>query len=330
MAEGRRRRVSGWVLAGLVVAALGASAGDAGAEGSDADRYFREGQELMAQQKYADACKKFESSLKLDTQLGTQLNLAFCYEKIGATWYAWVEYKEAELRAIAQARKDRADFAHGRQRELEKGLARAVIKVSMPAPDVVMVEDRAIPDAHKGAPFAVESGVRKLTFKRSGKKPVEREVNVPKQGQPYVIEAPAAYEDEDLPPPPPPPKVEAPPPPPPPPESGGSRFLAYGALGLGAVGVGLGAAAGVLALSAKSDVEAQCNTPNKKCTTAEGNAALSRGQSMATISTVSFIAGGALVASGVALFFILPSGKKAAIAPAFTPGGASLSAAAAF
>lgn len=325
-----KRRVFGWVIAGLLVGALGASAGDAAAEGTDADRYFREGQELMAQQKYADACKKFESSLKLDVQLGTQLNLAFCYEKIGATWYAWVEYKEAELRAMAQARKDRADFAHGRQRELEKGLARATIKVSMPAPDVVMVEDRVIPDAHKGSPFAVEAGVRKFTFKRSGKKPVEREVSIPKQSQPFVVEAPSAYEDEDLP-PPPPPKVEAPPSPPPPADTGGgSRFLAYGALGLGAVGVGLGAAAGVLALSAKSDVESQCNTPDKKCTTAEGNAALSRGQSMATISTVSFIAGGALVASGVALFFILPSGKKAAIAPSFTPGGAELSAAATF
>lgn len=318
----------------MVLAALAALASPpaARAEGSDADRYFREGQELMAQQKYADACKKFESSFKLDTQLGTQLNLAFCYEKIGAAWYAWVEYKEAELRALAQARKDRADFARQRQKELEKGLAKVVVKVGMPAPDAVVVEDRTIPDAHKGTVFAAEPGVRKFTFRRQGKKPIEREVNIGKSPSPFVVESPTAYEDEDVAPPPPAPKVEAPPPPAAPkPEGGGdNRWVAYGAIGLGVIGVGIGAATGFLTLEAKSDVEQKCNTPTKQCNTADGNAALDRAKSMATISTVSFVAGGALAVSGVVLLFVLPSGKHARIVPVVGPASAGLTAAAAF
>jgi hypothetical protein len=305
--------------AALFAAAL-LIAPSAGAQGSDADRYFREGQDLMAQQKYADACKRFESSLKLDAQLGTQLNLAFCYEKLGATWYAWLEYKEAEVRALAQARKDRADFARQRQAELGKNLAKVVMKVNTPAPDVVIVEDRTIPDAHKGVVFAAEPGVRKFTFKRAGKKPVEREVTIAKQPSPFVVETPTAYEDEPVAPTPrpdKPDKPDKPDPPPPPPAEGTSpiKYAAFGAIGLGVVGVGIGAATGIIVLEKETDARAGLDPKTSDCfADAKGDACRSA-HGLATVATVGFIAGGAVLAGGVVMLLLAPSGKQAGVTP---------------
>ena len=71
-----------------------------------AEALFNEGRKLAASGKYADACPKFEASQKLDPGLGTLLNLAECYEKIGKTASAWAEYREAIPLARASGSKD--------------------------------------------------------------------------------------------------------------------------------------------------------------------------------------------------------------------------------
>ena len=54
--------------------------------------------------------------------LGTLINLAFCHKEQGASWYAWLEFREAEVKATELNRADRRDFAHARLVELEKQL----------------------------------------------------------------------------------------------------------------------------------------------------------------------------------------------------------------
>ena len=46
---------------------------------------FKEARALVGDGKYAEACPKFEQSLALEVGVGTQFNLADCWEHIGRT-----------------------------------------------------------------------------------------------------------------------------------------------------------------------------------------------------------------------------------------------------
>src|SRR5512139_1741852 len=77
-----------WVVAAAFALLANLAASAARAQASDkaaAEALFDEGRKLMAEGKYAAACAKLEASQKLDAGVGTQLNLADCYEKSGKT-----------------------------------------------------------------------------------------------------------------------------------------------------------------------------------------------------------------------------------------------------
>src|SRR6476661_10803784 len=74
-----------------------------------AEALFGEGRRLMSAGRYAEACPKLEASLKLDSGVGTMLNLAECYEKNGQTASAWTEFREAVSAARDAGSKDRSD-----------------------------------------------------------------------------------------------------------------------------------------------------------------------------------------------------------------------------
>jgi hypothetical protein len=85
---------------------------------------------------------------------------------------------------------------------------------------------------------------------------------------------------------------------------GTQRVLAIVAGAVGVAGVGVGSAFGLIAISDKNDAQRQC--PNL-CRTQAGVDAWHKAGTMATISTIGFAAGGALVAGGLALWFTAPS-----------------------
>jgi hypothetical protein len=100
------------------------------------------------------------------------------------------------------------------------------------------------------------------------------------------------------------------------------RTLGLVAGGLGAVGLGVGAAFGIKAMGDKND--AHCDTTNA-CKAGP----LSDARGSATISTIGFVAGGALLAGGAALVLLAPRvrGADAAalqIAPAVGASDAGL------
>lgn len=111
------RRATGW---GLVISLqlFGASRGwgaDAHSETKAvARRLFDRARELMTEQRYDEACGKFEESQRLDPGGGTLLNLALCYELSGRTASAWVTFHQAALLAERHGRSDRKVFAEQR------------------------------------------------------------------------------------------------------------------------------------------------------------------------------------------------------------------------
>ena len=78
-----RRLLACAVVFSASVTTAGARADDANA--SSADRLFNEANGLVQTGHYAEACPKFEQSQKLDPAIGTQFNLADCFEHVGRT-----------------------------------------------------------------------------------------------------------------------------------------------------------------------------------------------------------------------------------------------------
>lgn len=89
----------------------------------------------MAEKRYPAACAKFEESQNLDPGLGTQLNLADCYEKIGRTASAWALFLEVEAKAKAVHQTPREQYARQRATQLASKLAKLTLEVRWPNHD---------------------------------------------------------------------------------------------------------------------------------------------------------------------------------------------------
>jgi hypothetical protein len=117
---------------GLVTAA--SSTALAQPSGAQAEVLFRNGQELLAQGKIAEACAAFDASEKLDPGVSTVLNQANCREKNGQLATAWGLFLEAERQTRAatdDAGKQLHQVAADHAQKLEPRLS--TLKLSVPA-----------------------------------------------------------------------------------------------------------------------------------------------------------------------------------------------------
>jgi hypothetical protein len=282
---------------------------------ADAERLFREGQKLLEERRFGEACPKFEQAYNKDRQLGTLINLAFCHKEQGAIWYAWLEFREAEVKAHELNRLDRRDFAKQRLVELEKQLPKLVVdnpqKVALTD---VLVEDRKVWEAERGTAFAAEQGQRKFVFRAKGKKPATALINVTGSNKVQHVVVP---DMEDGSPDPPPPvasndgaagdgakgadaAVK------PDPDAGSlQRTLGWVAIGVGGAAVVVGSITGLITLSSPCSSGKACDPDMRDSARTTG-----------TISDVSFILAGLGVGGGIALLLTAPAAAPGAPASA--------------
>ena len=157
----------------------------------------------------------------------------------------------------------------------------------------------------------VDPGAHVVTASAAGRKTWTKRLEVP-TAKNIAVEVPVLETDAAASAPvvrKPPPRKEGPLLPPPP-ESGPEpmKIAGYVATGVGVVGLAIGTITGLAALGKRSDAENKCESYPSRCS-AEGSAANDDAKKFATISTISLIAGGVLVAGGLVL--ILTSPKKA-------------------
>lgn len=107
----------------------GVARAQSGAEKAMAEQLFETGRTLTKKGKHAEACPKFEASFALEPALGTQLNLARCYERLGKLASAWGHYREAAGRAKQAGQLQRERAARSFAAALEPRLPRLVIRV---------------------------------------------------------------------------------------------------------------------------------------------------------------------------------------------------------
>jgi len=267
---------------------------------ADAERLFREGQKLLEERRFGEACPKFEAAYSKDHSLGTLINLAFCHKEQGAIWYAWLEFREAEVKATELNRPDRRDFAKQRLAELDKQLPKVIVdnpqKVQLTD---VLVEDRKVWEAERGAVFAAEVGQRRFIFKAKGKKNGVLLINITKSDKVQHVTVPDMEDGTDEPPkaesPGEPPKPEAPNPPEP---SDGSmqRTIGWVSIGVGGVAAIVGSIEGISTLSSTCSGARTC-PPDER----------SSANTTATIADVAFIVAGLGIVGGIALIATAPS-----------------------
>jgi len=319
-------------LLGFSACCLVLGAGSASAQSDEqraaAQALFDEARRLMGDGRHAEACPKLEESQRLDPGVGTQFNLAVCYETIGRTASAWSLFLEVAATANRGAERAREQVARARAAALEPRLPRLRIVVPEQARTSGLRVERGsvqVGPAQWGVPLPTDPGRYEVTASAPGKRPWRIDVTVEQNPETYTVtlrplaDAPARASGaarEEL-----------------------SWFEALGtqrkiALGVGAgavVALGVGGVFGLLALDADSESGETCRDNACDATgLRRRNDALAHGNR----ATVVFIAGGALAAAAVTLYLTgeseddarqeRPHARAFEIAPAVLAGGAGL------
>lgn len=252
----------------------------------------------------AGAIPHFVKSLELEQNVGARFNLAVCSAREGRAAEAWNHYKAAEQLALAKKDAKRADLAHNAAAELD----RKVLKVRLVLPSdttvKLTIDGRVVPTTDHwivGTSYALEPGVAHAFV-----------VEIPGQPKPWTksdvrgeagVELPAMVVEVDR------PKEtiiiqeET--------RTPALRTVSYVVGGVGVAALATGGVFAILAASSRSDAKSACEeggysypetcNPTRQ---ADIDPANDRAKSQATVSTVMAIGGGALVATGVALFFM--------------------------
>lgn len=312
-----------WLVVSWAMAVLLASAG-ARAESSEqrraaAEALFDEAGRLFKKGEYTAACTKLATSQHLDPAVGTLLNLGRCYEKIGKTASAWLAFVDAAAAAKASGEKERESRARKEASRLEPAVPKLVLQVSDEANVeglTIQRDEEAVPKALWKIAAPTNPGDHTIRVSAPGKKPWSTSVRLAagktealvipvledqpgaKRVSPGSMKQPASPATE--------PGATSPAP-------SGLATHHIVAIVLGGAGVATLATGGVFGLLAKSDAD----TANKACgeTSCSTRDALHANDSAlekATISTILFGAGGALLAGGVVFWFADPWAKEQA------------------
>lgn len=302
-------------------------------EKAAAEALFDEGVELLKAKKYEEACRKLESSLRIESGIGTLLFLGECYKQLGRTASAWATFREAASKAEAAGERGRAEAGMKRADELEPLLSKVTFQVAEQNREIegLRIQQAGLDVSRPlwGTPVPVDPGKIMVTAEAPGYEKFELEVKV-KQG-PAAIEVKipplVALPEEEMPAESAPESATSANPTEPVEASdpGAGRRTAGIVLGsAGVVGLGVGGIFGLVAMNHEKKARDVC-TDNLCDPSSDGVDRTNKAQTAALVSTIGFVAGGALLAGGLVLYFTAPkTGEVATLQIGGRPGGASL------
>jgi hypothetical protein len=298
-----------------------------------AQSLYDEGKKLLAAGKWVEACPKLEESQRLDATPVTEFYLADCYERAGRTASAWTTFLDlaaTEHKAGGAKSAERERVARGRASALEPKLTQLVIDVpaSVRVPGLVVKRDAEIVrEGQWGSQVAVDPGKHTIEASAPGKTTWTSSQDVQGAGTKTTVrvealaDAPVAA----------PPATAVPPPPaasvtPATEQASSSPLKTVGLVvgGVGVAGLAVGGIFGAVALSKNSQANSgHCggSLGSANQCDATGVDLRSSAVSAGNVSTIGFVAGGVLLATGATLFLIAPSGHVQAAPAVGTSGG---------
>lgn len=305
------------VACSLVVVVPEARAQEATTTGT-ATALFDQAVALMERGNFAEACPKLARSNELSPNGGTLFALAECYERSGKIASAWVTYKEAAIRANAAKRVDAETRANDAAARLAPNISKLVIEVPPPASVdglSVALDGRPVARAEWGVATPIDPGRHTMRISAPNRVTATREVafdgtaaqktvSIPVLAvRPAPVPEPVVAEGE--------------------PRGRTQRILGFVVGGVGVAGLAMGAVFGFRASAQNDEASAHCRDVN--LCDAEGIRLDEEARDAAMVSTVAFIAGGALAAGGLVLLLTAPNARgparSATLGVRGAPGG---------
>jgi hypothetical protein len=281
------------------------------ADRAAADALFDEARKLMAEGRHARACPKLAAAQKLRPGVGTLLNLAACYEKLGRTASAWATFRDAAT-AAQHSGDERQAVAEENEKRLAPRLTRLTIVVASPVPGLVVARDGLPVDVELwGVPLPIDPGTYLVEAHAPGRAIWSKMVEVKDDGATVPVTVPAlASEPVSARATPPalasaPPSASAPGTAVP---SSSQRTLGIALVAGGAVGAVVGTVFGLMSMSAHDAAAQVCTLgPSHDQCDSGGYDTNQRAINFGNISTIAFVVGGAALATGGTLWLTAPS-----------------------
>jgi hypothetical protein len=269
---------------------------------ADAEEIYVAAVAAMKQGDYAIACPRFAEARRLKPDATPALmGLALCLDKRGATASAWSKYRELTMELKTQGDSARAQAAADRAEELSKILSTVVIRVDVSdTPGLILRLDKEdVPKVMLGAKMNVDPGPHVLEASAPGFQVWQTTFTIGAKNDAQEVRVPGLVAK--------PSDAGAPP--------GGFVWGPRRVAGIVVAGVGvtggviLGAVFGAQAVSKNTAANAQCSPKEPSLCNATGVTLRQDEKTDGTVSTVAWVAGGVLVAGGLALFFTASSGQ---------------------
>ena len=303
-------------LVALLVVALALASASARAQSAKAaaEAAFRKGKELLATGDTAGACAAFEDSEKLDVQLGTQYNLALCYEKLGKLTSAWINFSEV---AAKDGKGGRRDDAAKRAKALEPRLTKLVIAVTAPVEGESVKIGALDVSVLAGSPSPIDTGSYEVVASAPGFVRWHGHVDVTGEGKTITVEVPAlARGDVELP---------LPPAPPPPAPHHGRAIAGLAIAGAGVIAVGAGLGLGKDVFDLRDQATPACGGNLSSCNdVATAQKDINDARTRALESDVAIGVGAAAIVGGVILYATAPKSAES-VTPVIGPDRVGLS-----
>ncbi len=295
------------------------------AQSAEAEVLFRDGRTLIKNGKLAEGCTKIEASERIESSVGTLLNLGDCREKLGKVASAWAAFRKAEATAKRANNDDkREDEARKRAVALEPKMSSLIIEVAQPTAGLVVKRDGETLDAALlNTTVPLDPGTYTIVAEAPGYTPWKTDVVIPfKTKRQLAIPAlarskevasaavgtsapqPIVYR-----------KVHRT-------WSGWRKFsVVLGVAGVGAAGTGL--YFGMRARELEDSANQRC--PLVVCSDSQALSDNRRARDNGTRANILYIAGGAAVASAVALWFVGGPGESTVVTPMISSDQAGVS-----
>ena len=298
--------------------ALGGAPAAAQSNPAIAEQMFREGQQLLRQGRFAEACDKLAASQRLDPATGTLMNLAYCHELEGKTASAWSEYADVVAQSARAAEPQRERFAREHAAALEPTLSKMRVEVRPEAARLeVRLDGTPMPPASVGPEVPVDPGEHTLEASAPGKKAWRQSLRVDAGRGVTVVRVELEDDDGTG-------VAQAPPGHP-------SRTAAYvlGGVGVAAVGLGVALLVRAIAFDHKSNDEASVARQFSPPDPTFVSASLADHQSAVGNQTAGLVTAGvgaAVLGVGAYLFFARGAAPAsgARVVPGLAPGQAGM------
>ncbi len=288
---------------------------------SEAQARFEEGRALLKAGRPADAIPKFVASIAAEPTLAALLNLADCYERIGKLASAHARFRQAQ--ELAKAKDPiRSDEARKRAEILEPRLSTITLLPPAHGDGVrVWVDGIEVPSSEWGKPRPYDSGPHEVVSQDRRGARHKSVADVP-LADATRITAPIEVDAPDAPIVNPTASPIGPAPPPAEPDGRPMRTVGLVTGGVGLAAIATGVVTGIVALGAKSDLKDAC-AAYPRCPADQRGELVDlddRAHTFGTVSTITIIAGSALVIAGALLYLTAPSRSSS---PSARSGGAT-------